>query len=87
MDCYTGLGCSAGLIGRTQSSTYSFDEHKKTSQIHVLDLGTGLSKSLYNDSSYSEPAWVSETEFFFIKSGDKGCKSLLLADANNPGAT
>lgn len=68
-------------------STYSFEDHKKTSQIQVLDLESSHSTSLYKDGSYSEPTWVSETEFIFVKSGEKGSSSLMLADVNSPGAT
>lgn len=68
-------------------STYSFQEHKKTNSIQVLDIGSNHATTLYTDSSYSEPTWVSETEFLLIKSGDKGSSSLLVADVNSPGAS
>lgn len=69
-----------------QTSTYSFEDHKKTLQLQLLDLDTGRSTLLYKDSNYSEPTWVSDSKFIFIKSGDKGSSSLMVADANNPGA-
>lgn len=68
-------------------STYSFQEHKKTNSIQVLDLESNHATTLYTDSSYSEPTWVGETEFLVIKSGDKGTSSLLVADVNSPGAS
>lgn len=68
-------------------STYSFQEHKKTNSIQVLDLESNHATTLYTDSSYSEPIWVSENEFLVIKSGEKGTSSLLVADVNNPGAS
>lgn len=68
-------------------STYSFQEHKKTNSIQVLDLKSGHATTLYTDSSYSEPTWVGETEFVLIKSGEKGTSSLVLADVNSPGAS
>ncbi len=69
-----------------QVSTYSFREHSKTSQIRVLDIEVSESALLYEDSSYSEPVWVGEDDFFFLKSGDKGTTSLLLGQASKPGA-
>lgn len=69
-----------------QTSTYSFEDHKKTLQLQLLDLDTGRSTLLYKDSNYSEPTWVSDSKFIFIKSGEKGSSSLMVADANNPGA-
>lgn len=68
-------------------STYSFQEHKKTNSIQVLDLESNHATTLYTDANYSEPIWVSETEFIVIKSGEKGTSSLLVADVNSPGAS
>lgn len=67
-------------------STYSFEEHKKTSQIRVLDVASGQSTLLFEDGSYSDPAWVGETEFVFVRSSDKGGSSLMVADAAKPGS-
>ncbi|KUI67908.1 putative dipeptidyl-peptidase 5 [Cytospora mali] len=68
-------------------STYSFRDHKKTNEIQVLDLESGNAKCLYKDSNYSEPTWISETEFILVKSGEKGTSSLVLADVTSPDAT
>lgn len=65
-------------------SKYSFEDHKKTFQIQVLDLESGHSSRLYKETGYSEPTWVGETEFLFIKSGEKGSSSLMLADVKRP---
>lgn len=70
-----------------QVSTYSFQEHKKSFGLQVLDVKSGSSTTLYTDSSYSEPSWVSETDFVFIKAGEKGTTSLMLASSKTPGAT
>ncbi|CAK7232492.1 hypothetical protein SBRCBS47491_008289 [Sporothrix bragantina] len=67
-------------------STYSFAEHSKTSQIRVLDIESGSSTLLYEDASYSEPVWIGEDSFLFLKSGDKGSTSILLSRASRPGA-
>lgn len=63
-------------------STYSFEDHKKTSQIKVLDVESGHSTVLYDDLSYSEPVWVDEDYFLFVKSGDKGTSSLMLGSSS-----
>ena len=68
-------------------STYSFRDHRKTNEIQFLDLESGKATSLYKDSNYSEPTWISETEFVLIKGGEKGTSSLVLADVTSPGAT
>ncbi|EJT81513.1 hypothetical protein GGTG_01491 [Gaeumannomyces tritici R3-111a-1] len=63
-------------------STYSFEDHKKTSQIKVLDVASGHSTILYDDLSYSEPVWVDEEYFLFVKSGEKGTSSLMLGSVS-----
>lgn len=78
---------STPQLTRHQVSTYSFQEHKKSNSIQVLDLGSNHATTLYTDASYSEPTWLSETEFLVIKSGDKGTSSLLVADVSSPGAS
>ncbi|KAB5580827.1 Alpha/Beta hydrolase protein [Coniochaeta sp. 2T2.1] len=67
-------------------STYSFDTHKKTSQIRVLDVKSGDSTLLYENSAYNEPVWITDTEFLFFKSAERGSTSLMLADASRPGS-
>lgn len=52
----------------------------------MLDIESGGSTLLYEDSSYSEPVWVDNDTFFFLKSGDKGATSLLLGRASRPSA-
>lgn len=67
-------------------STYSFETHKRTSQIRVLDVASGDSTLLYEDSAYNEPVWITDSEFLFFKSGERGGTSLMLADASKPGS-
>lgn len=64
-------------------STYSFEEHKKSSQIRVLDIKSGHSTLCYEDNNASEPVWVGETDFIFLKGGEKGCTSIMHADISN----
>ncbi|EFX03014.1 oligopeptidase family protein [Grosmannia clavigera kw1407] len=67
-------------------STYSFREHRKASQIRVLDVKSGESTVLYEDPAYTEPVWIGSDEFLFLKAGDKGTTHLLLGDASRPGS-
>ncbi|KAJ9157411.1 Prolyl oligopeptidase [Pleurostoma richardsiae] len=83
----TGSPNSTGELALYTVSTYSFEEHKKTSQIRVLDIQSGHSTLLFEDLSYSEPTWIGEKEFIFLKSGDKGTTNLLLADVSKPGSS
>ncbi|ROW01550.1 hypothetical protein VSDG_01975 [Cytospora chrysosperma] len=78
---------SSGKLVLYTVSTYSFQDHRKTNEIQVLDLESGKATTLYRDSKYSEPTWISETEFVLVKSGEKGTSSLVLADVASPGTT
>jgi len=68
-------------------STYSFETHKKTSQIRVLDIASGQSTVLVDDLGSSEPTWIGNDEFIYLKGGEKG-KTILVADSVTlPGAS
>ncbi|KAH8194578.1 hypothetical protein TruAng_011247 [Truncatella angustata] len=67
-------------------STYSFESHSRSGSINLLDIKTGNSTTLYTEQTYSEPTWISETEFLLIKSGEKGSSHLLVADATKTGS-
>jgi hypothetical protein len=64
-----------------QTSTYSFEEHKKTAQIRVLDIDTGNSTLLIEDINCSEPTWIGETEYLYLRSAGKGTTALLVDEA------
>ncbi|RYP23102.1 hypothetical protein DL765_001357 [Monosporascus sp. GIB2] len=84
---------SAGVPNRTGTclanagivSQYSFESHSKSYAIKVLDLKTGSSTVLYEDPAYTEPTWISATEFVFVCNRDKST-SLMVADATRPGS-
>ena len=67
-------------------SSYSFADHRKTVQMRLLDVKSGQSTLLFQNPAYSEPTWIGETEFLLLKSGDRGCTYLMLADASKPGS-
>ena len=66
-------------------SQYSFDSHSKSYAIKVLDLKSGSSTVLYENPAYTEPTWVSDTEFVFVDNRDKST-ALLLGDVTSPGS-
>jgi hypothetical protein len=59
-------------------SSYSFNDHKKTSQIRMLDIESGDSVSLVEDASVSEPVWLSDDEVLHLKGGEKGTTILVV---------
>jgi len=73
-----------GKLAAFTVSTYSFQSHSKASEIRILDIKTGQSKVLVSDSNASEPTWLGEkNEILWLKAGDKGTTSLLLANADS----
>ncbi|KAI0136521.1 prolyl oligopeptidase [Xylariales sp. AK1849] len=75
-----------GTLALYTVTTYSFESHSRSAAIKVLDIKTGQSTTLHEDKPYSEPTWVTESEFLLVKSGEKGTSSLLVADATIPGS-
>ncbi|KAK1755116.1 Alpha/Beta hydrolase protein [Echria macrotheca] len=65
-------------------STYSFETHKKTAQIRVLDIASGQSTVLVEDLNASEPTWLSDDEFLYLKSCDKGATALVVDSVSKP---
>jgi Tol biopolymer transport system component len=64
-------------------STYSFQTHKKSSEIRVLDINTGQTKILSNDIDASEPTWLgADNLVLWLKGGEKGTTELLAARAD-----
>lgn len=73
-----------GTLALFTVSTYSFHSHSKTSEIRVLDIKTGQSKVLSSDLNASEPTWLQENNLvLWLKGGEKGTTSVVLADAEN----
>jgi dipeptidyl aminopeptidase/acylaminoacyl peptidase len=71
----------------SQVSTYSFEHHRKTSQVRLLDIETQHTELLYEDATYSEPTWIEEDRILLLKNSEKGSwTKLLLADVSKPGA-
>jgi len=75
---------SDGTLALFTVTTYSFESHSKTSEIRVLDIKTGQSKVLSNDLNASEPTWLGDKNLvLWLKGGEKGTTSLIMADAEN----
>jgi len=68
-------------------STYSFEHHKKTAQIRVLDTDSGHSSLLVQDLNASEPVWLSDDEVLYLKSGEKGATTLVVHSASPNGSS
>ncbi|KAJ2904718.1 dipeptidyl peptidase variant [Zalerion maritima] len=75
-----GLPNSTGEQALYTVSSYSFATHSKTTQIRLLDIQSGKSSVLFENAEYSEPTWVSETEFIFFSRPPGG--STVLAEAD-----
>ena len=58
-------------------STYSFEAHKKTTEIRLFDLEKKQSTLVSNDEGVSEPHWL-EDEILYLKSGAQGTTELVV---------
>lgn len=75
---------SNGTLALFSVSTYNFHSHSKSAEIRVLDLKTGHSKILCDELNCSEQTWLGEKNLvLWLKSGEKGTTSLVLADAED----
>lgn len=77
---------SDGSLALYTVSTYSFQSHKKTSKIKLLDIEKSQSSLLTNDEKASEPNWLGEgNELIWLKEAGKGVTQIIHADADNIG--
>ena len=63
----TGVPNSDGSRVLFTSSTYCFEEHKKTVEIRVLDAKTNESKLIASHSELSEPNWLDDDTIFLLE--------------------
>ena len=77
-----------GTLALFTVSTYSFDSHKKTVEIKVLDIKTGQSNLITNDEKASEPNWLGDgNELIWLREGDKGSTEIIHANTDEIGNT
>lgn len=77
---------SAGTLAVFTVSTYSFESHKKTSEIKVLDISSGTQSLITNAEGTSEPSWLGgENELLWLKSVEKGHTQLVVGRVDEVG--
>ena len=77
---------SAGTLAVFTVSTYSFESHKKTSEIKVLDISSATQSLITNAEGTSEPSWLGgENELLWLKSGEKGHTQFVVGRADEVG--
>ncbi|KAM7205808.1 Alpha/Beta hydrolase fold [Naviculisporaceae sp. PSN 640] len=77
---------SSGTKALFSVSSWSFEEHKKTSQIKLLDVESGHSTVLVEDLNASEPTWLEDDVFLYLQGGEKGSTKILVDSTTNPGS-
>lgn len=79
---------SAGNLAVYTVSTYSFESHKKTTEIKVLDIATGQSNLITNEEKTSEPHWLGYgKELLWLQSTEKGATKLVVGSVDEVGKT
>ncbi|KAG8526952.1 uncharacterized protein KY384_008381 [Bacidia gigantensis] len=76
----------AGELAVYTVSTYSFEAHKKTTEIRTLNIGNGQSQLLSNEEKIKSPGWVSNNEILWLKTDGNGT-TLVIGDAGKVGNT
>ena len=77
---------SAGTLAVYTVSTYSFESHRKTSEIKVLDIGSGMQSLITNADGTSEPCWLGDgNELLWLKVGGNGHTQLVVGSADEVG--
>lgn len=80
---------SAGVPNRSgtkvlyTTSTYSFESHKKTTELRVLDVATGDSHQVAKDNEVSDFNWLSNDEFACLQAEKDGTTSVYVARLMN----
>ncbi len=77
---------SAGTLAVFTVSTYSFESHKKTVEIKVLDISSGTQSLITNTEGTSEPNWLGGgNDLLWLKSVEKGHTQLVVGNADEVG--
>ncbi len=75
-----------GTLAVYTVSTYSFESHKKTSEIKVLDISSGTQSLITNAEGTSEPSWLGDgNELLWLKSMENGYTQLVVGSADEVG--
>ena len=82
-----GVPNSIGTKVLYTSSTYSFEDHKKTSELRCLDIKSSESTLLTSDDGVSEPVWLEDEEehevFAVLKSGKEGSTDIVIGSSTH----
>lgn len=79
---------AAGTLAVYTQSTYSFDSHSKTNEIRVLDIATGRSALITNDSGASNPRWLGDgDQLVWLSEKDNGNTSFVIGDGRQVGTS
>lgn len=76
---------SAGVPNRSgtkvlyTTSTYSFETHKKTTELRILEVATGDSHQLTKDDEISDFNWLNNNEFACLQAEKDGTTSVYVA--------
>ncbi|KAL9104468.1 MAG: hypothetical protein Q9163_000561 [Psora crenata] len=77
---------AAGVLAVYTVSTYSFESHKKNSEIRVLDIETGQSRLVTNEENARSPNWLAGNELLWLKS-DKNTTKLVVGNVDEVGTS
>ena len=75
-----------GTLALYTVSTYNFESHKKTTEIRVINIGSGHSNLITNKEKTSEPNWLGKgNEVLWLESNDDGTTKFIVGRAEEAG--
>lgn len=77
-----GIPNPAGTLVLYTVSTYSFESHRKTNELRVLDVQTGESHGLAKDDDISDLNWLDDDSFVCLQAEKDGTTSVYVASVS-----
>ncbi|OJJ88828.1 oligopeptidase family protein [Aspergillus glaucus CBS 516.65] len=79
---------ASGTLAVYTQTTYSFESHSKTNEIRVIDIATGRSALITNDSGSSNPQWLGDgDQLVWLKAKTNGNTAFIIGDAREADKT
>ncbi|KAI9934482.1 hypothetical protein ASPWEDRAFT_175211 [Aspergillus wentii DTO 134E9] len=79
---------ASGTLAVYTQTSYSFESHSKTNEIRVLDIETGRSALVTNDTGASNPQWLDNSDqLIWLKTKANGNTSFIIGDAREADRT
>ncbi|KAK2758623.1 hypothetical protein FQN54_003313 [Arachnomyces sp. PD_36] len=81
-----GIPNAEGTFALYSQQSYSFESHSKSSEIRVVDISSGRTSLITNDSQASNPKWLGDgNKLVWLKEREDGQTDFIVDDVDKPG--